>query len=121
MSHAGYSRGRRVQSIRGHGISPRLHLQSNITNVAHDVVGRPCARYDGQEIDGGIRVAGTQDQVLVGDFHVANDAPLLPAHGIERRLAPAMREERVMVAVDDDGGARQQTRMHARCSSAFVR
>src|SRR5215471_2104664 len=90
-----------------------LHLNGDMTDAPDDVVRKGPAlldRYDRYRVR---LIVRTEHQILFGKLHVLHCSAAIVAHSIHVRFLLAIRFQRVVMAVNEDGGARQKTWVHA--------
>ena len=68
-----------------------------------------------QQVHGECDVVGAQDEALCEVVHVAQGEAGLTAYGVEVGAIGAVGHERVVVAIDDGDGIREDERVHGHC------
>jgi hypothetical protein len=88
-------------------------FDANMTDPADDVVCGFPTFFHRQHIDGVGLIVRAQDQLTGCNFHIFNRTSVAFIDGIHIRFAFSIRLERVVVTIDEEGGAGQKTRVHA--------
>src|SRR6185312_3369114 len=90
-----------------------LGFNSHIADAADDVVSRGLSLFDGLDFHRVCGVVRAQDQMIAGDLHVFECAYAILEDGVHIGFVFAVWLERVVVAVNEHGGAGQKAGVHA--------
>src|SRR5271165_761688 len=80
-------------------------LDGHVAHPADDVVRITSRTLDADHFDGKLRVARLQHQMITGQRDRTDGAAPVDPHGVEVRLKPPVRLQRVVVTVNQDDGA----------------
>ena len=90
-----------------------LGFDSHVTDSADEVVAELFIFLNGHDFDRVGLVMGTENDLIIGEFDVFDGTALVFADGVHVVFSLAIGSERVVMAVDEDGGAGQHARIHA--------
>jgi hypothetical protein len=94
-------------------------LDGHVAHAAEDVVAITPARLDRNEIQGMRIRFRTESQLLAGDLDVSDEHRVFLEDGIHVVIASAVASQRIVVAIDKQGRAGQDSRMHR--GAVFIR
>src|SRR5258708_13409291 len=83
---------------------------------AHDMVSRILAVFQGYYFNRVRGIVGTHDQVTVRSFDVPDDASAVFTYGVYVTFALAVWSQRIIVAVEQQGGTGHRARIQAHSS-----
>lgn len=95
-----------------------LGFDAYVADPAYEIIGCGFALVHGHDVDGIGLVVGAQNQLVSGGFHVFNSAGSVFKDGVHVELALSVGLEGVVVAVDEECGTGQETRVHAHAFAA---
>src|SRR6202790_2750836 len=90
-----------------------LRFYLNVQNAAHDIVSGLLAVFQDYYFNRVGGIVGTQDQVTVRSFDITDDARPIFTYGVYISFAPAVGGNGIVVAVEQQGGARHSAGVHA--------
>src|SRR5579864_9830620 len=88
-------------------LSSELSFDADVADAPDQIIGGGFSFFHGQYFDGIGLVVGAQDQVVARDFDVLHGAVAVFRDRVHVELAFAVGLQGVVVAVEEDGGARQ--------------
>ena len=100
-------------SIHKYQLSIRpLYLHADMADAPNDDFRGGTRGLDGDVVERGLGVAGTEQELASVEFNEAHEADVALAHEVEVGFAAAIGVEAVVMAVDEKGGAGQDARVH---------
>jgi hypothetical protein len=93
-------------------------FDADVADAAYEIVGDGFSLFHRHDLDRVGMVVGAENKSTVGDFDVFDRAGAVLADGIHVGLTPAVRFERVVMAIEEDGGAREEARIHAHATAS---
>jgi len=90
-----------------------LGFHSHVADTADQVVPGTPALFNRNHLDRIGIVVRAQYKLSVCHLDILHGASAIPVHGIHVRFAAAKRFERVVMTIDQNGGAREEARIHA--------
>ena len=90
-----------------------LRFDPNVAYAAHDMVSGLLAIFQGYYFNRVRGIVGTHDQVAVCSFDVADDASAVFRYGVYVTFALAVWSQRIIVAVEQQGGTGHGAGIHA--------
>ena len=110
---------RRAPSKHNAIVAVQLGFNADVADATDEVVGDGLVGIHTHDLDGVGVVVGTQDEMIVGEFHVLDSAGVLLADSVHVEIAFTIRLERVVVAVEENNGAGEEAGIHAHAAAAI--
>ncbi len=96
-----------------------LRFDADVADTADQVIGRRFAIFHSHHLDGISLIVGPENEVSTGSFHVLYRTCAIFEDGVHVELSFAVGLERVVVTVDQEGSAREESRVHAHAFAAI--
>src|SRR2546422_927586 len=94
------------------GLARVLVFDSHVADASDEIVGGRLAFFHGHDLHRISVIVGTKNQVSARKFHIFHGTTAIFAHGVHIGFAFSVGLERIVVAVNEDGCARQKAGVH---------
>src|SRR5690348_7247640 len=85
----------------------------DVANAADDVVVRRLVFFDGNHLDGVMVVLRTQDELAPRELDIFHSTGVVLTNGVNVGIIFAIRSQRIVVAINEDGGTWKHPGKHA--------